>query len=141
MGPQNVWAAWEALHRYCVRAGSVGPLAVPRSVGKLTSPKNEQIVGLITRQIKAVQPGHPIDCSDDFYAYCWLWSQLLRVSYSPPRALMVRNGDWHNLKWFPLAVLWGRGEEKTTRAFRHWYFEAVQKDYQADEAELCRCFP
>lgn len=137
----TIWAAFRALHRYCAQVGGAGKLRVPRTIGLMPAAADAKAVFAIKEQVHVVRADHPIDCTAVYYAYLYLWAQLLRVS-QPLHPRMPESGKWRNLCWFPIDVLRARNDAVAFAAFRKWYYEWIQKEHpRPTEDQLDVYFP
>ena len=137
----DIREAYLALHRYMIQVGSIGRLAVPRSLGTAEHPNLQKSYRVLLPRLREAYTHSPGITHETYFVYCWLWSQLLRCSL-PHGPTMVRTGEWRNLAWYPLDVLAGKvhNHVPSDNAWHAWYTKYVSSVYPHPDEKALRWF-
>ena len=124
---ETVWEAYAALLRY-IRCNERPPIAgAPVPEGLTEKPSGRaleacsDVAFLLTHKLET----HPLDASPLYYAYLFLFVQLLRVSRPYGPSFKGNPRGWSPLVWLPLHVLRGR-DDVAERAWHRWYHRNVR---------------
>jgi hypothetical protein len=141
-----VWNAYRALHRYMVAPQGtlrVGATWVVPATGKPAAlAKGEKITDLgptpsgpmeqeaaeeIAQRLAPLLHTMPLPITDDYYAYLYLFAQLIRVSFDHHPFHVTTEIGWRNLVWRPLRVLRGKSGGESAQAYwAKWYYTHAQ---------------
>ena len=135
--PTAVWSAYHALCRYVRRAGTVGGL-MPRQPSRRPRRRARSACTQIARPLSRYWESMPLSVSPTYYAYLYLFVQLLRVSF--PKGPTLVDHVWVNLVWFPLDVLKGRGTN-AERAWKSWWRRHTSGGSAPTESQLAVHYP
>ena len=127
---ETVWEAYGALLRY-VRGNARAPVGGARLPEGLTEKPSGRALEACSDLAFIITPKletHPIEASPLYYAYLFLFAQLLRVSRPHGPHYIDYWEGWAPLVWLPLHVLRG-SDNKAERAWNRWYYQQVQTQH------------
>ena len=96
-----------------------------------------------TTLLQQYQTQLPLPVSPLHYAYYYLWSQLLRVSFPCHPVWDSASVGWRNLRWLPITAFLGRTDNPAPRhAWIHWHQAYwVRKAKEYDLSVFAEYFP
>lgn len=136
---EHVWSAYYKLWQYARYVGVKSKLKLPVQMGKTIPTRHIGLTKQIAEQIDAQDKDYVIQCTEEYYAYLYLFVQLVRCSQKSGPYFMDSAIGWKNLAWFPLQTLKGR-VGVADRTWQAWYHATIYGK-RLNEADLNKTYP
>lgn len=140
---ENVWSGYVLLHRYAIAVGisAESRVKLPRTLARHIPPPLQPAGVEGAKILSDLDKNFPVPFGPTYYAYLYLFRQLIRLSFKAGPYYLNSEQGWRNLAWYPLKTLLGN-KDKGTREWQSFYNLHIRgKQPRPTQADFYMLYP
>ncbi len=146
---QHIWDGYVRLHRYCQSVGVSANtrIKLPKNISAYLPPPHIDLCKRGAELLTELDKEYPNPFGEEYFAYLFLFRQLLRISFGSGPYYGGPDLGWRGLEWATLPMLIGN-EQKAIKEWERFYkshtfdkqadFYAFYPPLDAEEVFQCR---